>query len=285
MSEISLQPGLCLSNKELCFTFKVSNTGGMRRGTKTNSLVITSTPDSFYEDRFKGKILHYTGEGQTGDQRLVRQNKTLKESDTNGVDVYYFKSLVTNKYRYYGLVQLAADPYQEIQLDRNKMERSVWMFPLKRKEGGNWPNEDGKEVDRADQKRESKTKQLSDLELKNILSRSPSAPGERLVSRKEYVRNKAVIEAALREANGICQLCDNSAPFLKKKNKKDDPFLEVHHIKWLAKKGDDTLDNAVALCPNCHRRIHHLDDKKDKNKLLALKKKNRLLHPELYGSE
>ena len=244
----------------------------------------TTSPD--LQDRLiVGFSLYASGRKVTDRSISAAINKTLKENDTNGVDVYYFKSLVTNKYRYYGLVQLAADPYQEIQLDRNKKERSVWMFPLKRKEGGNWPNEDGKEVDRADQKRESKTKQLSDLELKNILSRSPSAPGERLVSRKEYVRNKAVIEAALREANGICQLCDNSAPFIKKKNKKGDPFLEVHHIKWLAKKGDDTLDNAVALCPNCHRRIHHLDDKKDKNKLLALKKKNRLLHPELYGSE
>jgi 5-methylcytosine-specific restriction enzyme A len=257
----------------------------MRIGTKTNSLVITSNRNSLYEDRITDKVLHYTGEGLIGDQRLVRGNLKLKESDTNGVDVYYFNSLVPNKYRYYGLVQLAADPYQEIQLDKDNKERWVWVFPLERKDGGNWPNEDGEEVDRADQKRESKTKKKSDLELGKILSRSPSAPGERLVSRKEYVRNKAVIEAAHREANGICQLCDNSAPFLKKKNKINDPFLEVHHIKWLSKKGDDTLDNAVALCPNCHRRIHHLDDKKDKNRLLALKKKNRLLLPELYGAE
>ena len=70
-----------------------------------------------------------------------------------------------------------------------------------------------------------------------------------------------------------------------RKKTEGDPFLEVHHIKWLARKGNDTLDNAVALCPNCHRRMHHLDDITDKKKLIDLKEKYRLLHPELYGSE
>lgn len=35
------------------------------------------------------------------------------------------------------------------------------------------------------------------------------------------------------------------------------PYLEVHHIIFLAQGGDDTVDNAEALCPNCHRRKHY----------------------------
>jgi 5-methylcytosine-specific restriction protein A len=35
------------------------------------------------------------------------------------------------------------------------------------------------------------------------------------------------------------------------------PYLEVHHVKWLALGGSDTVSNAVALCPNCHRLMHH----------------------------
>ncbi|WP_080666815.1 HNH endonuclease signature motif containing protein [Variovorax paradoxus] len=35
-----------------------------------------------------------------------------------------------------------------------------------------------------------------------------------------------------------------------------DPYLEVHHITPLALGGDDTVDNAWALCPNCHREKH-----------------------------
>ena len=42
-------------------------------------------------------------------------------------------------------------------------------------------------------------------------------------------------------------------------NKKKDssPYLEVHHIHLLAEGGDDSVDNARALCPNCHRKAHH----------------------------
>ena len=36
-------------------------------------------------------------------------------------------------------------------------------------------------------------------------------------------------------------------------------YLEVHHIDQLAKGGADTVENAVALCPNCHRKMHSLN--------------------------
>lgn len=34
-------------------------------------------------------------------------------------------------------------------------------------------------------------------------------------------------------------------------------FVEVHHIIPLSEGGDDTPENAVALCPNCHRFLHY----------------------------
>ena len=39
--------------------------------------------------------------------------------------------------------------------------------------------------------------------------------------------------------------------------KDNSPFLEAHHIKQLAKGGLDTISNAVAVCPNCHRELHY----------------------------
>jgi len=30
----------------------------------------------------------------------------------------------------------------------------------------------------------------------------------------------------------------------------------VHHKKTLALGGEDTVDNSLALCPNCHREMH-----------------------------
>lgn len=37
----------------------------------------------------------------------------------------------------------------------------------------------------------------------------------------------------------------------------DLPYLEIHHVKTLATGGADTVDNTVAICPNCHRELHH----------------------------
>ncbi|SFB88291.1 HNH endonuclease [Marinospirillum celere] len=51
------------------------------------------------------------------------------------------------------------------------------------------------------------------------------------------------------------QACGTPAPF----NRKSDgtPYLEVHHKTPLALGGEDTVENAIALCPNCHRKAHY----------------------------
>ena len=75
-----------------------------------------------------------------------------------------------------------------------------------------------------------------------------------------YKRSTEVVKLVKARANGICRLCNNKAPFI---DKKGEPFLEVHHIVWLSKGGEDSSDNAVALCPNCHRKMHILNDIND----------------------
>ena len=57
------------------------------------------------------------------------------------------------------------------------------------------------------------------------------------------------------------------------KNKKDgEPFLENHHLVWLSRGGTDTIDNTIALCPNCHRKMHILDLQEDIDKLIRIAK-------------
>lgn len=69
-----------------------------------------------------------------------------------------------------------------------------------------------------------------------------------------FRRDAKVVAWVLREANGFCESCEEKAPF-----SKDDgsPYLEVHHLRRLADGGSDTIHNAVALCPNCHREFHY----------------------------
>ena len=72
-----------------------------------------------------------------------------------------------------------------------------------------------------------------------------------------YYRNPIIAKAAKERAAGICQLCGKPAPF----NDVDgNPYLESHHIVWLSNGGEDTVENTVALCPNCHKRMHVLNE-------------------------
>lgn len=82
-----------------------------------------------------------------------------------------------------------------------------------------------------------------------------------------FVRDRYVNEYAKRRAQGICQLCGEPAPFA---DRDGVPFLETHHIIWLADGGADSITNTVALCPNCHRKMHILDLEEDVNRLLRI---------------
>jgi predicted HNH restriction endonuclease len=70
----------------------------------------------------------------------------------------------------------------------------------------------------------------------------------------EFVRDPFVVAAALRRANGVCEVpgCTHSL-FLRETGA---PYLEVHHIVPLGEGGEDTILNVAAICPACHREHH-----------------------------
>ena len=75
---------------------------------------------------------------------------------------------------------------------------------------------------------------------------------------KEYKRysGRQLNARVLGMAGGKCECCEFQAPFI---TKKGGPYLEVHHVVPIGGgfKGWNAVDNAVALCPNCHREIHY----------------------------
>lgn len=70
----------------------------------------------------------------------------------------------------------------------------------------------------------------------------------------QVVRDPAVVAWVLQEARGICEACGEPAPFTSLSGQ---PFLEVHHLHRLGDDGPDVVENAIATCPNCHRRLHY----------------------------
>lgn len=265
----NIKQGDILSNKRLSEIFECGNMGGMRRSHNTNTLVIVSDhTKSLYDDKWYGNEFHYTGMGKLGNQSLTfMQNRTLAESASNGVAVHLFEVFNAGEYIYQGEVQLSNKPYEESQPDDNWNLRSVWMFPLLLVQGQPIRIDD-KDLKRTAINKAKKTKTYSVGKLKKIVEPKPKKPATtRDTQTKSFDRDPFVVEYALLRAKGECQLCDLPAPF---KKKSGEPYLQVHHIDYLANGGSDTYDNVIGLCPNCHAKMHTLEDKKDITKLKKL---------------
>jgi predicted HNH restriction endonuclease len=114
---------------------------------------------------------------------------------------------------------------------------------------------------------EELTTEVSMEDLQRIAEGGKNKPAAYKTLVTEYKRNPFIALYVKKKADGVCQLCENTAPF-HLENK--EPYLEVHHIKWLSQGGEDSINNAVALCPNCHRKMHSLNLKED-IKILKLK--------------
>lgn len=253
-----LKVGEEYTNNEIANIFGCSTQGGMRRSHYTNTLVIFSDhTKGIYEDIWRENTLFYTGMGQDGDQVLEgNQNITLYESRTNGIRVYLFETLISTQHIYRGEVRLIENPYQEIQNGR-----MVWIFPLE-------PIEDFSVsidlINQVDLKKRKEAKKLKPNDLKRR-ALEVSDSGSRQAKINVYKRDQFVAEYSRFRANGICDLCNERSPFNDKDN---EPYLECHHVEWLSRGGKDNIYNTVALCPNCHRKVHVLEDTRDHDKLV-----------------
>ena len=105
---------------------------------------------------------------------------------------------------------------------------------------------------------------LDELREKALAS-STQTPSEGS-SKSKYYKTSSYIKAyAKKRAKGICENCNNKAPFI---NQQGDPYLEVHHIGKLSDSGADHPLNVAAICPNCHREAHKSKDHVEFNEKL-----------------
>lgn len=100
----------------------------------------------------------------------------------------------------------------------------------------------------------SKSKQSSPSDRQKRLETAPTTPGQIVVTTTAFRRNADVIAEVLFRAGGTCEKCQQPAPFMRRWD--GSPYLEVHHKVPLSTGGKDTVANAMALCPNCHRAAH-----------------------------
>jgi 5-methylcytosine-specific restriction endonuclease McrA len=103
-------------------------------------------------------------------------------------------------------------------------------------------------------KEAEKSRKLPRAERLERLAAADPVPEVQFVLSKSFKRNHDVIQEVLERAQGHCEDCQSAAPFLRASD--GTPYLEVHHVVTLANGGLDNVENAIALCPNCHRKRH-----------------------------
>lgn len=116
--------------------------------------------------------------------------------------------------------------------------------------------------------------QLRELRKKAEAEASQNPEREHVgTTTNRYRRSSAIREYALKRADGFCELCGEEAPFVKPNG---DPFLEVHHVDELGAGGADHPSLVGALCPNCHKEVHHGEHGEQLNKSLRKRLENGL---------
>jgi 5-methylcytosine-specific restriction protein A len=195
-------------------------------------------------------VFHYYGAGQIGQMEFVRGNLALRDHGENGEDVHVFEQ-ETAGLRYVG--QLVVAGYYEVDgvPDRNGDPRRAIVFelvPLDRQVAA--PAQvvapgDGRWTMPLEELRERAARTLG------------QQPNAREAKRTNYERSEDLKVYVRRRANGVCEGCKTSAPFDARDGR---PYLEPHHIRRLSDGGPDDYHHVIALCPTCHRRVHHGSD-------------------------
>jgi hypothetical protein len=109
-----------------------------------------------------------------------------------------------------------------------------------------------------------------------------AAPLEPRVS-VQHKRNAAVVVLTLRRADGECEMPGCKAELFHTEG--NGAYLEVHHLHLLADGGPDHPSNTAALCPSCHRRLHHGADRSERLNVLrkAIAKREAAFSKQILG--
>ena len=199
----------------------------------------------------------YTGEGQEGDMKMSKGNLAISDHQKNNKEILLFESTSQGFVRFLGYCNYVFHHIEE-RPDRNGELRNAIVFHL---DIVNTQNIDtaqtltSKVVEAPKAvyiTKPSKGKSLQQLR-EIALSSTPTHASTQEKIQSIQNRSTAIKLYAKKRANGICEGCNEIAPF----ETKSGPYLEVHHLTRLADGGADLPQNVIALCPTCHRKTHY----------------------------
>jgi 5-methylcytosine-specific restriction enzyme A len=275
--EHGLEPGLILTGADIQRIFSCSGQGTVRTCGAAATLIVSDQLDGFQPDVWAGPVVRVA---LTHMADAEAPSETWWPGDPSA-QIFLLERVADDLYVFDGPATPAGAPCREIRQDADGAPREIPVLPLRLVDQDGPPPLPVALFERMQEEGERRARHMSRVELERRAAPAEAAPAPRLVLAPAYPRNPFVAEFARRRAGGHCMLCGKTAPFRAQGGR---PFLEVHHVEWLSRGGPDTPENAVALCPDCHRRAHVLDLQDDRDRLaLALEKPPEPKSPEQQG--
>ncbi|PMZ74887.1 HNH endonuclease [Pseudomonas sp. FW305-70] len=218
----------------------------------------------YTDTRDENGVFAYTGEGQTGDMTLTNGNLAILEHAVKGKALHLFESLGKSQgQRYLGEFYCANHEWGRGP-DKKGNDRKVVifnLFPMGLEIDLQYIADDEEDDDDLDP-----SMTLAEARrLALAAAKAGASAGKGSALRTVYRRSKRIADYVLKRALGKCESCNEDAPF-KKKN--GSPYLEPHHINRLSDGGLDHPRYIGAICPTCHREIHHGENGHKKNEKL-----------------
>jgi 5-methylcytosine-specific restriction protein A len=174
----------------------------------------------------------------------------LRDHADNGEDVHLFEQ-EPDGLRYYGQMVVAGWNWQDDVPDRNRNLRRAIVFDLVALDDELAAPITPQESTGAADPRWT----MPIDELRSRSARTVGKPPTSAVARRNvYERSGDLKVYVLRRANGTCEGCEQPAPFV---TPAGHWYLEPHHTRRLSDGGPDDYHHVIALCPTCHRRVHH----------------------------
>jgi len=203
-------------------------------------------------------VFRYTGEGQIGDMVFDAGNKAIRDHREEKRDLLLFIDLGKGKgVRYDGVFECASWALVPGK-DKTGADRRMIVFDLVPVAAAPIEPPESPAVQPA-------PTSVDDLRKAAYEAAAAAKKGSTATSdtRKVwYERSERIKRYVLARANGICEACDQPAPFARRNGT---PYLEPHHTTRLADEGPDHPAWVGAICPNCHRRIHSGTDGREWN--------------------
>ncbi len=266
--------------------------GGISTPRNAPAILLFSTEQGAeygYKDGWRADgFYHYTGEGQSGDMKMIRGNRAIRDHQEENKVLMLFEGVGSGLYRFGGFMNCV--DYYEKDTDALGSKRRVFVFrliPIESITNSELPKQTEVGTTFLDLRPDvlsivslpvsDKTNYVllsegrlidEETRLKDLHIQIPLVHNDEVKrgvtpqildygdnSRAVYQRRVEILQNyVLERANGFCELCGHPAPFV---GRNGSPYLEVHYIDSVSDYGLSEPNTLIALCPACHKEAHY----------------------------